>query len=185
MNPGASDGSSTKRAWLAVLLSFLIPGIGHVYLREWLRAAFWFLTILLAGNLLIPASAVPEQGSVFDVMLGTYEAAPMEAKLALIGLTAMCMGDAYWLATRGRPSRQQTGEGDEQPHRCPNCGKEVDEDLDFCHWCSAELTGASGSGDAELTAGELNEQSGEFEGDLTGGPEDEEDDEVAEGDDRK
>ncbi len=171
MNPGASDDGSSKRTWLAVLLSFLVPGVGHFYLREWLRGALWFLTIILAGNLLIPASAVATEGSFLDVVTGTYEAAPLVAKLALVGLTALCMVDAYWLASRDRPVRGT----DDGTRSCPSCGKEVDEDLDFCHWCSTELTPVESDGEEELTAGELNEQNGTFEGDLTGGPEDSED----------
>lgn len=173
MNPGTAEGSSGKRAWLAVLLSFLVPGVGHLYLREWLRAGFWFLTVLLAGNLLIPMDAVPADGSFVEIITETYRAAPLVAKLALVGLTFLCMLDAYWLATRSRP-RSTTGAGS---LTCPNCGKEVDEDLDFCHWCSAELTAPERPAEDDLTAGELNERAGAFEGDLTGGPDDDGDEE--------
>jgi hypothetical protein len=172
VNPGASEEPSSKRAWLAVLLSFLVPGLGHLYLREWLRGAFWFLTVLLAGNVLIPTSAVPTQGSFVDVITETYRAAPLEAKLVLVGLTVLCMVDAYWLASRDRSIRESAS----GVRSCPNCGKEVDEDLDFCHWCSADLSEAPAEGDeTDLTAGELNERAGAFEGDLTGGPDDAED----------
>ena len=30
-----------KRPLVAALLSFLQPGLGHLYLREWLRAILW------------------------------------------------------------------------------------------------------------------------------------------------
>jgi hypothetical protein len=45
------------------------------------------------------------------------------------------MLDAYCVAKRGN---EQTAvmEGTD----CPHCGKEVDPDLDFCHWCTERIT---------------------------------------------
>ena len=164
MSREVSSGTSGKRAWLAVVLSFLVPGIGHLYLREWIRSVFWFLTVVLAGNLLIPPSAVSSEFSL-QAITDMFDAAPLEAKVALVGLTFLCMADAYWVAKREQPLRQARTDG----QTCPNCGKDVDEDLDFCHWCSADLSGPEDD-DETLTAGEVHERSGELGGDLTGGP---------------
>lgn len=37
-----SSHRSGKRLWLASALAVIYPGLGHVYLREWLRALLWF-----------------------------------------------------------------------------------------------------------------------------------------------
>jgi|SRR6056297_273455 len=50
----------------------------------------------------------------------------------------------------GSPAAGAAGEGDEPTRvECPNCGKETDAELDFCHWCTEPLPwnedGANGS----------------------------------------
>ncbi|MEF8854890.1 MAG: zinc ribbon domain-containing protein [Haloarculaceae archaeon] len=152
-----------------MVLSFLIPGIGHLYLREWVRSVFWFLTVVLVGNLLIPPSAASGEFSL-QAVSDMFEAAPLVAKLTLVGLTALCMADAYWVAKREQPLRQR-GDSDQT---CPNCGKDVDADLDFCHWCSADLS-PENEPDDTLTAGEVHDRSGALDGDLTGGPDPDDD----------
>jgi DEAD/DEAH box helicase domain-containing protein len=47
--------------------------------------------------------------------------------------TALAAFDAYWHATRGAAAHRAAGE------HCPTCGKEVDPELSFCQWCTAEL----------------------------------------------
>jgi hypothetical protein len=40
----------------------------------------------------------------------------------------------------GSPVTEITGEDDEALQvKCPNCGKETDAELDFCHWCTEPL----------------------------------------------
>lgn len=41
-----------KNPWIAGILSFLIPGLGHVYLRKWKRAAAWFFGTMGLGIIL-------------------------------------------------------------------------------------------------------------------------------------
>lgn len=175
MNTEVADESSGKRPWLAALLSFFVPGIGHLYLREWLRSVFWFVTVILAGQLLIPADAVGEELSI-EAITRTFDAAPLTAKVTLVGLTFLCMADAYWVAKREPTRSAVSGDGGQT---CPSCGKELDENLDFCHWCSTEIPDGDADADAELTAGEVNERAGAFEGDLATGPEGNGDDEEA------
>ena len=50
----------------------------------------------------------------------------------------------------GSPAAGVAGDGDEPARvECPNCGKETDAELDFCHWCTEPLPwnedGANGS----------------------------------------
>jgi hypothetical protein len=43
-------------------------------------------------------------------------------------------------STAGSPVTEITGEDDEALQvECPNCGKETDAELDFCHWCTEPL----------------------------------------------
>jgi len=129
---------TTKRPWLAVLLAFLYPGLGHIYLREWLRAIVWFLLVVTSSTLLVPEGAVPDGLSV-EALLTAAEAVPTTAALALVSITLFSMVDAYWMAKR-RNQRTAVDEGT----TCPHCGKDLDEDLEFCHWCTEPLHVESG-----------------------------------------
>jgi LCP family protein required for cell wall assembly len=45
-----------RSAFTAAFLSFLLPGLGHAYLRRWLRAALWMalpLAVLVAGMVMV------------------------------------------------------------------------------------------------------------------------------------
>lgn len=127
-------GTDRKRPWLAALLTFVYPGLGHAYLREWVRALLWFGTVLAAVSVLIPSGIVPETMSV-DAVTRMYTQFPTEAMAALTVITFMSMVDAYWMATRRNQHQEKQDEG----LRCPTCGRDVDEDIDFCHWCTTRL----------------------------------------------
>jgi hypothetical protein len=132
--------TARKRPWLAALLAFVHPGLGHVYLREWARALLWFGLVLTTASLLIPQSAVPETITLESIREMSRQL-ELQTVLAMAGVTLMSMIDAYWVASRNnerKHSRQQTTD-DGATTSCPNCGREVDEDLDFCHWCTTEL----------------------------------------------
>ena len=119
-----------KRPWLAVLLAVVYPGLGHIYLREWLRALVWFFLVVTSSTLLIPETAVPETLSV-EAFVAAAEAIPPEAGIALVSITAFSMADAYWVAKR----RNEVTLVEERT-TCPNCGEDLDPDLEFCHWCT-------------------------------------------------
>ncbi|MFB6073898.1 MAG: zinc ribbon domain-containing protein [Haloarculaceae archaeon] len=133
--------TTQKRPWLAALLALIAPGFGHLYLREWIRALLWFGLILSVTSLLMPASVMDTKLSI-DAIVRASRQVPLRTQLALLAMTALSMVDAYWIATR---SDRRAGTGDGQGTAgdgvttCPNCGKELDEDLDFCHWCTARL----------------------------------------------
>jgi uncharacterized paraquat-inducible protein A len=127
-----------KRPWLAALLAVLYPGLGHVYLRKWGRALLWFLIIITSSTILIPSDAVPSTLSV-DALLAAGRAVPLPVSLAILALTFLSMADAYWLARRTGDAPPTTTRTESGSRTCPNCGKEVDEDIDFCHWCTTEL----------------------------------------------
>jgi hypothetical protein len=127
-----------KRPWLAAALSLVYPGLGHVYLREWLRGLLWFGLVLATVSVLLPASALPpaDGGFSFDAVMQATQALPEGATLALFGVIGLSVLDAYRLAAVGnRRAEVSTG------RRCPSCSRELeaDLDLDFCHWCTARL----------------------------------------------
>lgn len=133
------------RPAVAAVLALAVPGLGHTYLRRWGRAVAWFLTIVTAGVVLAGAFADPE-ASVSEW--------PLTVLAPVLGLFALSAVDAYLLAARSpapaSASASGTGSdgGPAGAPRCPDCGREVDPELGFCHWCTRRL-----SGDAAETGG--------------------------------
>lgn len=124
------------RPWLAALLAIVQPGLGHIYLREWIRALTWFVLWLATVMLLVPFAYATggSAGAIETVraVLTALDEVPLAGQLTLLAVTSFSAFDAYWLATRNRAA-------DNEVARCPNCGKEVDESLEFCHWCTKSL----------------------------------------------
>jgi len=138
---GSESGQTRqKRPWLAVLLAFIYPGLGHLYLRKWGRALLWFAMILASTMVLLPDNAAPSTMSV-DAIMASAEAIPIEVSLLILVLSLLSVLDAYWLATRENEMAQLATDeaGQVQAEDCPHCGKELDEDLDFCPWCTERL----------------------------------------------
>ena len=139
MSDPATETVPRKRPWLAVLLAIVYPGLGHVYLRKWGRALLWFALIVVSTSFLIPESAVPDSLSV-EGLLAAAEAMPPEVSLLVLALSFLSVLDAYWLANRANEMADPVDEhGSVQAEDCPHCGKELDEDLDFCPWCTERL----------------------------------------------
>lgn len=130
-----------KRPWLAALLAALVTGLGHLYLRRVGRALAWLAAIVATGLLFVDASALEALARRESVEL------PSITPLLIVG--TLNVVDAYLLARAqnsiARLSNAATGE----LTHCPNCGKELDPDLEFCHWCSAPT-----GNPRELTEGE-------------------------------
>jgi len=147
--------SSGKRPWIAALLAVLYPGLGHLYLRLWGRAILWFVFVITSTTLLIPDDAYPSTFSV-DAVLNAAQAIPLAVSLTVLALSALNVVDAYLMARRMQGGSTSTtdsvglgtgigsgGDGD-GTQTCPHCGKELDEDLEFCHWCTTELDDSEG-----------------------------------------
>jgi hypothetical protein len=129
-----------KRPWLAIVLSVLAPGLGHLYLRLWGRALLWFGLSLLATVLVFPSDTFPSSISVeaFVELSGTLS---FEASLLIVGVSLLCLIDAYVMARRINhfvTQSERIAAGERVQH-CPNCGKELDPEIGFCHWCTTEL----------------------------------------------
>jgi len=124
-----------RRPVVAAFLSFLQPGLGHLYLREWLRAFLW-AGLWLGSFAAVAASAGIELASgdsvaaLFGVPPWTG-GVPTEVVLWSLAVAALATLDAAWLAARNN-HRLQSDIG-----RCRDCGQELDPTLEFCHWCTA------------------------------------------------
>jgi hypothetical protein len=128
--------SLSNNPLLAALLGTVVTGLGHFYLRRWLRALGWLGLTVAASVLFVPESTISalSSGTLTDPF----------SILPIVLISAASVLDAYLIAkVRRQPDRFQantvgsTG-ADESP-ACPACGKPVDPDLGFCHWCTTEF----------------------------------------------
>lgn len=122
---------SRKRPWLAALLGAVATGLGHLYLRRWRRAVGWLAVLFGVTALFVEPEALNAMatGEAFDPLA--------VAPTLVVGLLSVL--DAYVLARAQNEVARRTATPDEELVHCPNCGKEVDPDLDFCQWCTEEL----------------------------------------------
>lgn len=139
-----------RRGVLAAVLGFVYPGLGHVYLRKWMRALSWFLLAVATAALVVPPSAYEAfNARGVQGLLDASESFGLEVTLSLLAIRLLNVVDAYIVAVRqsaaaAREVAESTGEtvpgGDaEAPETCPACGKELDAELDFCPWCTQRL----------------------------------------------
>jgi hypothetical protein len=104
--------------------------MGHVYLREWRRAAAWFA--LVVGSALVLLAVFTDPATVDPASVPGVVTIPVAALLLLSTL------DAYLIASRSVSGANVDGESSAS---CPYCGKELDEDLSFCPWCTTRFDG--------------------------------------------
>jgi TM2 domain-containing membrane protein YozV len=124
-----------KRPLLAVVLAFIFPGLGHFYLRKWGRGLLWLGSLFGLSILFVVTGAIePVTQLSMDGLSSAYQSRPTEVTIGSVVITTLNVVDAYWVAV----NQNQTKEI-EAGTTCPNCGKELDEDIDFCHWCTAQL----------------------------------------------
>ncbi|AQL42136.1 hypothetical protein BV210_05155 [Halorientalis sp. IM1011] len=137
-----SDSLSRKRPWLAALLAVLATGLGHLYLRRWRRALGWIVALVGASVLFVDPGTV-------DALLAGNPVDPLAiAPIAVVG--GFSVVDAYLLASaQNALAQRRVAVEDGQLTHCPSCGKELDDDLEFCHWCSTDL-GAFGDSADEI-----------------------------------
>lgn len=129
--------TSGRRPIVAALLAVAVTGLGHVYLRRWARALGWITVGYAAVVLFVPDTALTALtggGGVDPVAL---------APVALVGLLSAV--DAYRIALfTEQPSAGSAGSAGSTDTDgrvdCPACGKPVDPELGFCHWCTTDFT---------------------------------------------
>jgi len=85
---------SRKRPWLAAALAFVYPGLGHAYLRSWLRAFIWFLLGVMTAALVTPEPVVTayESGG-FSAMMTAMEDVPLRTLAPLFDAVVECEPD--------------------------------------------------------------------------------------------
>lgn len=133
------------RAFVAAVLATIYPGLGHVFLRTWFRAFAWFGLSILTAAVVVPPDVVAatETGNLGAIWEASRNL-PTEAVLAILAVRILNVVDAAWLGLRPRtPARSAEGP------TCPNCGRELDADLDFCHWCTTPLDGGADESTAD------------------------------------
>ncbi|MFB6205528.1 MAG: zinc ribbon domain-containing protein [Haloglomus sp.] len=115
----------------------LQPGLGHAYLRSWVRAVLWFGLWAMTVLVVVPAPGAPATEPVaFLRGLATgMQTLEIEASLALGSVTAFSVIDAYWLGARTAVRDEAAA----SQFTCPACGRETDPELGFCQWCTTEF----------------------------------------------
>ncbi|ELZ27559.1 hypothetical protein C475_06555 [Halosimplex carlsbadense 2-9-1] len=128
------DGSiSRKRPWLAAVLAVLATGLGHIYLRRLRRAAGWLIALLGVSFLFVDGAALTAlvDGDQVDLL----------AIAPVVFVGALSVIDAYLVARAHNAVARITATPDGRVTHCPNCGRELDPGIDFCHWCTTDLSG--------------------------------------------
>lgn len=126
-----------RRSIVASLLAFVYPGLGHVYLRAWIRAIAWFGLALVTAALVVPQSAMTAfQTGGISGLLEASRSFPLDVTLSLLAVRVLNVIDAYLTGLQRTPADEESAES---AGTCPECGRELDEDLDFCPWCTTRL----------------------------------------------
>ncbi|QLH84641.1 zinc ribbon domain-containing protein [Halosimplex pelagicum] len=127
------DGSvSRKRPWLAAVLGVFATGLGHVYLRRLRRAAGWLVALLGVSFLFVDEAALT--ALVSDNPVDPLAVAPV------VFVGALSVIDAYLVARAHNAVARITATPDGAVTHCPSCGRELDPSIDFCHWCTTDLS---------------------------------------------
>jgi len=123
------------RAVLAGGLAALYPGLGHAMLWRWRRALGWFALSLATALLVVTLSDVTVPAGGLEGALELQRQLPLEATLVMLAVSGLNVVDAV------RVAREQHATAGSEPAAgtCPSCGNELDEDLDFCPWCTTRL----------------------------------------------
>jgi len=122
-----------RRLIIAILFALIYPGLGHVYLKSWIRAVTWFLLAIATTILVVPTPIMDaiESGGI-SVIFTDAAQLPLEAYLALAAVNFLNIVDVYILANAQKNTKESFS-------ACPTCGRNVDPDLSFCPWCTAVL----------------------------------------------
>jgi hypothetical protein len=128
-----------RRPLVAGLLGFLYPGLGHLYLRAWVRAIAWFALALVTAAMVVPESAITAfQQQGIDGLIAASQDFTLEVTGSLLVVRVLNVVDAYLTGLRQEQATVESAA--ETAATCPNCGGELDDDIDFCPWCTVELS---------------------------------------------
>lgn len=124
----------------AAALSVLFPGAGHAFIRDWVRALLFgglFVTVLAV---FLPTGDIATAASFSDAAAVAIEDSSSTTRFLLSFLVLFAAIDSTFRAAGLPPGSGRDGDGP----TCPRCGRELDEDLEFCHWCTTELDSDTG-----------------------------------------
>lgn len=159
------------RPFVAALLGLAVTGLGQLYLRRWLRAVGWFALAfgvslafvpeataadLLAGDAIDPLTLLPGALVGFASAIDAFVLARREVgtgadnAVAEAGAVDPTEGPAHTDAPPTTGDAEAAEAVTDQKVDCPACGKPVDPELGFCHWCTTEF--ATGGTDEPYNA---------------------------------
>ncbi len=129
-----------RRPWIAAVLGFIFTGVGHIYLRRWLRGAAWFMAAL-ASSFFVPEAAVEATTQAATTAFTNPQAAqsmtlPIKELLPIYAVITASIIDAYIIA---KMNNQLVEEIEQGVRRCPSCAKKIDDSVNFCQWCGTDL----------------------------------------------
>ena len=128
------------RALVAVGLSILMPGAGHAVIRDWARAAVFAGLFFASIAIFFPLDQLwgaASTGNLEEMQTIVESEITMLEQFTIMFLHLFAAIDAGFQAlglTRDRGGSAGSGEP-----TCPQCGKPIDTDLEFCHWCTTRL----------------------------------------------
>ena len=125
--------------WIRVLaaagLSVVLPGAGHALLRDWVRALLFAGLFVSAVAIFLPTGDIADASSMSVAIDLTMEETGTMDRFVLSFIVLFAAIDAS-IRAFGFPPNGSSGDGGPS---CPHCGRELDEDLEFCHWCTTRL----------------------------------------------
>lgn len=122
------------RALAAAGLSVLMPGAGHVLIRDWIRALVFGSVFVTAVAILLPTDQIAAASSVSDGMTLANNKTGTISQFVLSFIVLFATIDSAVRAMGFAPTANAT-----DGPSCPACGKDLDEELAFCHWCTTRL----------------------------------------------
>ncbi|AHZ23834.1 zinc ribbon domain-containing protein [Haloferax mediterranei ATCC 33500] len=122
------------RPLIAAVLGIPIMGFGHLFLRRWRRALLWMALAVSVGLLFVPESAR-------ELLITGGSVPPLMDVLPLLVVNLVSVVDAFLLGMKqvAESTRAEMLDEDIETVSCPQCGREVDPGLGFCHWCTTRL----------------------------------------------
>ncbi|WP_255169765.1 zinc ribbon domain-containing protein [Natrononativus amylolyticus] len=123
------------RALVAAGLSVILPGAGHALLRDWVRALLFAGLFVSAVAIFLPTDQLSAASSMTGAVDTAMEGTGTMDRFVLSFIVLFAAIDAT-IRALGLP-RNSSASGDGPT--CPQCGRELDEELEFCHWCTTRL----------------------------------------------
>ncbi|SEH12527.1 hypothetical protein SAMN04487967_0849 [Natronorubrum sediminis] len=123
------------RAMAAAGLSLFFPGAGHALLRDWFRALVFAGLYFSAVWFFFPVEQMASASSFSGMMDVVNTETDTMSQFFIMFIALFAAIDATFRALGFPPESNDQTDGPS----CPECGKGLDEDLGFCHWCTTRL----------------------------------------------